>query len=224
MSSFAQSVLVIGDSHMTSPLGLYLYEDLKPYTSELVVKGNASSAPFSWLGDKIYSYTGGTFSASTNKETQSTYWKLKKPVPKLKDLLTEQRPDLVVVELGANDVRAITDLDGNIDQYNFKKRLVYAREMVELINIYGARCAWVGPPNGASKSEASQKVIYKLLKEALEGECEFFETDQRKYFAEGKSHSKHCDGYHFSCTKTQKAKVKEWSKEILHFLKSKKLL
>ncbi len=223
-SLFASNILVIGDSHMAGPFGNYLHKNLKKInsTSNLVTLGHASSSSLHWMSEKDYKLSGGVFHKFSNSDGKNfnhpnpTHWREKVLVPKFEDILNTPFAhnswtgekfnfDTVIIELGANDARAISDQNGKINPWEYEKRQGFVKEMLEIVEQRNLKCFWIGPPNGIKKTQANQSVLYQMLEEVVIKNCSFFSSNH--YKATG------CDGVHFNC-RSEKPKAKAWANEV----------
>lgn len=233
--SYAKSILVIGDSHMANPLGAYMINHLASLEHDIVVLGHASSAPIDWINDKTVYHRGGTYNAAYNnkkyyRDPNPKHWREKVSVPKLSFLLKDMLyhsswkeakrkvPDIVIVELGANDAKVIADKDGN-RSLGYRARFNAAKKMSETIINSGAACFWILPPNGEAKSARNQKVLYDMLIGATKKNCTIYKGSNQ--FKAIKSSALKCDGYHFHCSKKEKLKAFNWSKDIMKYIEDK---
>jgi lysophospholipase L1-like esterase len=216
----AKNILFIGDSHTAGPFGKNIH-NLLSENHNVVTLGHSSSAPIHWLGDKVYKLSGGAFNQmSFNGKTylngNPTHWRVKVNVPKITPLLQDAayhsswplgfEPDLIVIALGANDARALSDQSGNINAYQYAKRQEAIEEMLELV---AGKCIWIGPPMGKKKTEANQTVLYEFLEKNVKGVCPFMSSNH--YNVQG------CDGIHMSCP-SEYPKALEWAKEVRAFI------
>jgi hypothetical protein len=220
-------ILVIGDSHMAGPFGRYLFDHLSK-RHNVVIYGHSGSAAHNWLDDKTHLLSGGiqhlmSFEGLNKSHPNKPHWTTKVEVPKFKELLIDVslhqsfrsiiqdrfRYDSIVIELGANDLRAITNDEGTILQSNFKHRLKFNKKLKTLIVDHGSECFWVGPPSGIKKTDAAQSVVYKMLKEATGLDCKLF--DSRWVYVDV------CDGVHLNCRAGVNL-AKDWALKVSDFI------
>ncbi len=74
--------------------------------------------------------------------------------PKLSKLLNDEKPDLVVVALGANFLP---------EDYSASDIETYAADFAKIITQTGATCAWVGPPHAQKYGDLSAETTQKRL-------------------------------------------------------------
>lgn len=234
-SAFTKNILIVGDSHMANPLGQYLLNHFASLNHNVAIFGHASSAPIDWLGEQEVKHKGGVYHAAYYnkkyyKNPKPTHWKEYIGVLKFNKLLNNMlyhpewvqdkpiKPDVVIVELGANDAKAIADINGNKKQ-PYSDRFDAAFKMSSKIVERGAKCIWILPPNGVAKPKKNQEILYEMLQKAISKNC-FIYTGSKKFVAE-KNTLLGCDGYHFNCNKKEKMKAFEWSLEIKKFFQEK---
>lgn len=229
-TTFASSVLVIGDSHTAGPFGTKIHSLLSTQFNHVVTLGHSSSAAFHWVKETDYKLSGGKFNQMSINRSQHldpnpTHWREKVSVPKLGSVLNDNayhskwkaivgenlKADIVVIALGANDARTIANPDGSIRPNGYKVRKAAIRDMIAAVKQSGSKCIWIAPPNGIKKSPANQKAVYSYLKDAINSECAMM--DSQHYKATG------CDGVHFSCS-SQRPKAIKWAQEAFQFIKT----
>lgn len=159
--AFADTVLVIGDSHTDGAFGRALddglrskervatygvcnarpssYIDETPHHCGHMFRDFQKKEPAKWLGGRLWK---GLIKVK-GKETHVTWVK----TPALDQLLSDHTPDYVVVALGTNPI------DGQgIDDIKAK------------IAAAGKSCVWVGPPTTTSPTPKQTAAVYKLLR------------------------------------------------------------
>jgi hypothetical protein len=222
------NMVVIGDSHTAGPFGRYLHQNLSKHSElNVALYGHSSSAAIHWMQDKKYVLSGGlqhrlTVDGNYYANPNPTHWRVKREVPKLKDILKElafhtqwqqqvgtiSPIDIVVVALGANDLRTVTNEDGTPAR-NYQARQKYVIKMLDFIEQAGAKCLWVGPPDGIKKTPQRQSTLYRYLKEAVGNRCPFYSSNHFKATA--------CDGVHFNC-RSLLPLAKKWAGEVTEFI------
>jgi len=219
-SVIAKDILFIGDSHTAGPFGKNIHRLLSK-DHNIVTLGHSSSAPIHWLGDNDYKLSGGAFNQlSLNNRTyfnpNPIHWRVKVNVPKLLPLLTNAsyhsewplsfKPDLVVIALGANDARAISDNEGNIRHSSYLQR---ETALLEMLSTVKGKCIWIGPPNGVKKSQANQNFLYEFLEKNISSQCPFMNSNH--YYVKG------CDGIHMNCS-SELDNAMNWALEVRAFI------
>jgi hypothetical protein len=105
------------------------------------------------------------------------------PTPKIDELIRENRPGLIVIALGANLMGAGLETI----------RATTAR-MVNSVQASGAKCLWVGPPNGRNKTEPKFSQLYEAIQEKVRGVCEFVDSRPVTYYPATGGDGVHFDG------------------------------
>jgi hypothetical protein len=219
-------VMIITDSHGVGPFGHELFKRIAQNNQSTVIYAHASSAAIHWVDDKSYLLSGGVFHA-LNLHGQSyhhpnpTDWRQKVVVPKLADLINQyalhstwqklptipNQATFYIIELGANDYRAVSHENGTINHVGYQSRLNYNKQLISKIKKTGASCLWVGPPDGIKKDSKRQAILYQMLRQAVMHECDFF--DSMRYKSTG------CDGIHFSCA-SQSPTARQWANAVFN--------
>lgn len=237
-ASLETNILIIGDSHMAGPFGQYLHQSVSTNTGvNVVTYGHASSAPLHWLSESRQKLSGGVYHQLSANRTinpnelikfsnpNPTDWRTPVEVPFFELLTTsmnlhekwrnngfpDTQYDYVVIELGANDRRAIVNGDRiNLNGYN--QRLKLTRELALLATKNGEKCIWIGPPHGRTKTDFEQATLYKMLKEALEAtSCQLVSSNHYKALG--------CDGVHFNC-REEMDNARKWAGEMATKIKN----
>lgn len=224
----AQSVLIIGDSHTATDFGKILFKKVQSFHHhDLIIMGHASAAPKDWLGPKLKSFENVIYHNAhiagldypIDEKLMQTGWH---SVPLIQNILKDTRyrqlwksaphtkPDLVVIELGANDQKVISDDKGRVSTWNLKqeylKRSQYIKEMISHVEDSGAQCLWVGPPMGRNKSWKKQRTLYRMLKKSIGHRCRFFNSNSYKA-------TKCSDGIHFNCPQ-DRPEAARWAQNV----------
>ena len=222
---------------MAGPFGQYLHQSVATNTGvNVLTYGHSSSAPLHWLSDTRHKLSGGVFHQLSANRTinpneilkfrnpNPTDWRERVEVPSFRSItenvnlhqqweangFTDTRYDIVVIELGANDRRAIVTNE-TVNQNAFDQRLLLAKELAELATQNGAQCLWVGPPHGRTKTDFEQETLYKMLEEAInQTSCKLISSNHYKAMG--------CDGVHFNC-REEMDNAKKWAAEISKTIK-----
>lgn len=209
-----KSILIIGDSHSATDFGKILFNRVQGFhQDDLVIMGHASAAPKDWLGPKLKSFKNVIYHNAhiagldypIDEKSMLTGWH---SVPLIQNIVKDMRyrkawksapharADLVVIELGANDQKVISDDRGRVSTHELKteylKRSQYIKTLISHVKDSGAECLWVGPPMGRNKSWRKQRTLYRMLKKAVGRQCRFFNSNSFKA-------TKCSDGIHFNC-------------------------
>tara|TARA_R110000868_G_scaffold164359_14_gene396919 strand:- start:151 stop:906 length:756 start_codon:yes stop_codon:yes gene_type:complete len=237
-ASVEKNVLIIGDSHMAGPFGQYLHQSVATVRGvNVITYGHASSAPLHWLSETRHKLSGGVYHMYSANRTINPYelirlvnpnptdWRIPVEVPEFESLMSKMqlhfewlrggaqflKPDIVVIELGANDRRAIVQND-QVNQRSYDKRLELTRRLANIATQDGAKCLWIGPPHGRTKTDFEQATLYKMLTEALDGtSCELVSSNHYKAIG--------CDGVHFNC-REEFGNAKSWANEMAQKVKA----
>tara|TARA_R110000868_G_scaffold313440_1_gene574416 strand:+ start:650 stop:1330 length:681 start_codon:yes stop_codon:yes gene_type:complete len=223
---------------MAGPFGQYLHQSIATVRSvNVITYGHASSAPLHWLSQTRHKLSGGVYHMYSANRTLNPYelirlvnpnptdWRNPVEVPEFEPLMSKMqlhfewlrggapiiKPDVVVIELGANDRRAIVQND-QVNQRSFEQRLEYARKLASIATESGAKCLWIGPPHGKTKTDFEQDTLYKMLTEALQStSCELVSSNHYKAMG--------CDGVHFNC-RDEFDNAKKWANEMAQKIKA----
>lgn len=216
----AKDILFIGDSHTAGPFGKLLHQRLSK-KHNIATYGHASSASIHWMSKKEIKLSGGVFNelffeGKTFKNPNPTHWRVKVKVPKLISLLDQAsyhdqwersfKANLVIIALGANDARSISNDNGDIRQNVYQKR---QKAILDMINSLDVPCIWIGPPNGVKKPQANQKVLYEYLEQTIIGKCPFMNSNH--FIVKG------CDGIHMNCP-SEMDNARKWVSEAHNFI------
>jgi hypothetical protein len=231
-----KNILFIGDSHTAASYAfggeVQRLLALTKRFQNVVTLGHSSSAAIHWIDKKSYKLSGGIYHALTTKNGKEIghpnqpHWKEKIPVLKFKDVISNMAvhpkwkesigvatPDIIVIALGANDARSVSNSNGEINRPAFNKRKEKIESMISMIDKIQAQCIWIGPPMGEKKTQANQKTLYNYLDSAIANKCKFMSSNHYVARVSGK----YCDGVHMSCP-TEREKAKEWAKETVEFI------
>jgi len=225
---YSKNLLFVGDSHTAGYFGQDTHKLLSKSFDNVATFGHSSSAAIHWVSDKSFKLTGGKFNeffymGEKLKDPNPIYWRVPSLVPKFDNVIANmayherwQReigsriiPDLVVIALGANDARSISDENGRINSISYKRRALAIESMLDKLEAIGAQCIWIGPPNGIKKSRKNQETLYKYLRSTVGSRCKFMSSNH--YLVNG------CDGVHFNC-RALRHKALKWAQEVNNFI------
>jgi len=128
-------VLMIGDSHTVGTYGREMDSLLRSTGASVESYGSSGSSPSWWMrGTPTSSGFVGRHADGTVE--QPADWRTSHVTPRLRDLIAQQHPDVLVVSLGGN-MRGMTDAQ--------IQRQV--RELGEVARESGTRLVWAGPPS-----------------------------------------------------------------------------
>lgn len=138
MPASAANVLFIGDSHSVGPFGWKLDELLRTVPGTKVGTYSSCGSIFQWWETGKATPCGYFFRGMDAKTEKG----IKGPTPVFDTLMKEVKPELVVVELGANyvgydDAFAVADM----------------KKLVKKISGSGAACFWITKPDSRKGHE-----------------------------------------------------------------------
>lgn len=138
-------VLVIGDSHTAGPFGDELDRLLRAKGANVHTVGSSGATADNFITGK--GTTNGFSDHKTNGQTQKT---AAHATPKLEELINEDKPDTILVNLGANFRGA--------GPAGIKKQV---NEIGEIAKKHGIKITWVGPPT-TRKDEGDRSSLQKF--------------------------------------------------------------
>lgn len=162
-------VLFIGDSHSVGTFGKTMDTVLSSLGAEqggarVETYASCGSSPDWWFSG--HETPCGYFSDVDGKKTETA----KHATPLLRELITHQDPDLIIIELGANL------MGDSLDHAQTTTREMLTLVSEQLAKKPGRRCFWIGPPNGRNKTEPKFSQLYDLIKTETIGICELFDS------------------------------------------------
>jgi hypothetical protein len=171
----AGTVLYVGDSHSVGPFGWKLDELLRGAGQNTATYASCGSIAQWWVTGKPTPC--GYFFRDLAGKTEKG---VKGPTPIFTDLLAKVKPEVVVVELGANYAGMPSD------EFAIKDMGAMAAE----IKAAGAACFWVTKPDSRNRTDIPR--ILSLTNKAVAGNCQVFDsTKVTQYPATGG------DGIHY---------------------------
>ena len=166
----AGNILFIGDSHSVGPFGWKMDELLRTVPGARVGTYSSCGSIYQWWETAKPTPCGYFFRSVDGKTEKGT----KGPTPIFDTLMKEVKPDLVVVELGANyvgydDTFAVNDM----------------KKLVKKISAAGASCFWITKPDSRKGHEDIPRIL-QLTHTAATPYCAYFDsTLVTKYPATG---------------------------------------
>lgn len=139
------NVLVIGDSHTAGPFGDELDRLLRAKGANVHTVGSSGATADSFITGK--GTTNGFSDHKVNGQTQKT---AAHATPKLEELINEDKPDTIIVNLGANFRGA--------GPSGIKKQV---DEIGEIAKKHGIKITWVGPPT-TRQDESNRSSLQKF--------------------------------------------------------------
>ena len=172
----ASTVMLIGDSHSVGPFGWYLDENLRKEGYKVATYASCGSIGTWWTTQQKTTcgyYSNDLEGKVTKANTHAT--------PKLSALLSEVKPEVVIVELGSNYVKLTNDEAAKNDMKAFVKQIKDA----------GASCFWISAPDMRLYRDQLPR-LSKLVNEAVGNDCAIYDsTSVTSYPATGG------DGIHY---------------------------
>ena len=156
----AGTVLFVGDSHSVGPFGWKLDELLRAGGQQAASYASCGSIAQWWVTGKP-TPCGYFFRDLDGKTEKGT----KGPTPIFTDLLARVKPDVVVVELGANYANTPSD------EFAVKDMADLARK----IKAAGADCFWVTKPDSRVGHEQIPRIL-ELTNKAVADKCKVFDS------------------------------------------------
>lgn len=233
----SKNILIVGDSHMAGPFGQFLHQSVSTNIgTNTITYGHANSLPLHWLSSVRFSRAGGVYhSLSAHKtinpnslirmsDPNPTDWRNEVEIPQLYPLVSNMnlhedwskqdfplaQPDYVIIQLSPF-ARSEMQHNEAITNHNYEKYKSYIRELAQVATSHGARCLWIGPPNGLAKTVTEVNLSYQILTEALaETSCELVSSNHYK--------AMQCDGIHFNCREEMDI-AKKWANEVAQRVK-----
>jgi len=138
-------VLVIGDSHTAGPFGDELDRLLRAKGANVHTVGSSGAT-----ADNFISGKGTTVGYADHKSNGQTEKTSAHATPKLEDLINEDKPDTIIVNLGANFRGA--------GPSGIKKQV---DEIGEIAKKHGIKITWVGPPT-TRQDEGNRSSLQKF--------------------------------------------------------------
>lgn len=159
--AYAANVLFIGDSHSVGPFGWKMDSLIRKVSGIKVGSYASCGSVFNWWETGKATSCGYFFKDINGVTSKGT----KGATPNFDSLLKQLKPQLVLVELGANyggwasDEAAIKDM----------------KKAVNKIASLGAACFWVSKPDSRKDKDTIPRII-RLSKEAALPYCHFFDS------------------------------------------------
>lgn len=195
-SAFASDVLYIGDSHSvitsvnpeSERLGHRLINYYRENGQSVAYYASCGSRPRHWVLSGPSNMCGNTIYSSSEgfNNTPSALSRL----PNLSNLVTQNNPKTVVVNLGDNMFQFNRVNGLNVakaprdDGSTAPTRSQVVKEIKDLIALIptGRECIWVGPTyhspstSSYSKSNAEVDLMYSIISEALGDKCQLIDS------------------------------------------------
>jgi len=196
-SAHANTILFIGDSHVAGPFGHTLDEKLRTLPDTKVESYGICGST------ALYFTHGGNTKCGyfTKKIDGSTTDTLKGPAPLITSLLTELKPDQVVIELGSNYATG----------WEVPGMIADMASLAKAATSQGAKCTWISMPD-TRKFKAQQKMVLQATVDAVAPYCNYIDsTLLTEYPATGG------DGLHYEAPNAVHIAV-NWAKQVFRYL------
>ncbi|WPU66075.1 SGNH/GDSL hydrolase family protein [Peredibacter starrii] len=193
-SVFSSTLLVVGDSHTVGPFGRRLDENLRKEGHKVSTFASCGSIAGWWYTGKktTCGYLSIDESGKLSEATQHT-------TPLIENLLSEIRPDIVLVAFGSNYVKTPSD--------EFVKKDL--QKLLTSINASGAKCFWITPPDMRLYRKEIPR-IKKLIEETVH--CALFDSETVTKYPETGG-----DGVHYWSAKGTPI-AKAWADAVVQSL------
>ncbi len=193
------TVLLIGDSHSVGAFGKTLDSLLRSDPSREVRTVASCGSIIRWFYTGTSTPCGFLKIDASGKMTET----LKAPTPLLSGLLSEKKPDLIIVELGANYMVGYPDATLVRD----------TEQLLQDIDSTGAKCLWVSPPD-SRKYREERKLLVARLEKLVSARCQWFDSLQFTRYPDTGG-----DGVHYS-TSSMIPIAKEWASQVYKVIES----
>ena len=192
----ASTVLFVGDSHSVGPFGWALDQHLRDAGHQVSSFASCGSIPEWWSSGKK---TPCGYS-EINLNGEKIYLKEKR-TPIIEELLADIKPDVVIMEFGANYAKIPSD------QFVIKD----IKAFVAKIKNSGAICFWITNPDTRKNRKYIPRIL-RLTKEAVGNDCPIFESHKVTKYPETGG-----DGVHY-WNKRGTPIAKAWAKKAFEAL------
>jgi hypothetical protein len=188
-------ILVIGDSHSVGPFGKLLVDGLRLLTPKTSLYASCGTVASSWLtGAKTR--CGFYFRTEENKVLSGKIGL----TPKLPGMLETLKPDILVIELGANYVKGFDEESAIADM----------KKILDLLKDLPTACLWVGAPDSRiSRTERSR--LFAWVEKAASERCMVLDSREFTHYPETEG-----DGIHYS----RESDVKAWVDAVVSATRS----
>lgn len=160
VSSQAATVLFVGDSHSVGPFGWTLDQNFRDAGHQVATYASCGSIP-KWFITGQNTPCGFFSRDLKGTKVQVT----KNPTPLIDKLLSDIKPDVVVMEFGGNYL--------NLPNDDFVKNDI--KTFIAKIKATGAACFWITNPDTRNNRAAIPRIL-GLIKEAVGTDCPIFES------------------------------------------------
>lgn len=193
----AKTILFIGDSHSVGPFGWTLDQLLRDDGHTVGTYASCGSIGKWWFsGQKT---PCGFFS----RDLKGNKVQLKEsPTPLISNLLSDIKPELVIMEFGGNYVKTPSD----------EFVIADIQKLVSTVKASGAECLWVTNPDTRTYRADIPRIV-GLIKKAVGDSCPIFESQLVTRYPETGG-----DGVHYWNTLGTPI-AKEWAQKVFNRFK-----
>ncbi len=198
-----KKILLIGDSHVAGPFGKTLDSLLRTLEGTRVETYGVCGAIGSYFFDSTLTNCGYFYHQAEGDAT-SGLRNTKANAPNLPNLIADDRPDLVILELGSNYAKGYT--------YDFIVNDM--KTTAEAAVKSGAQCLWVNMPD-TRKYRKNQKRIIEATHDAIDSLCTFYDsTKVTRYPKYGG------DGLHYEDNASMVHQAEQWAHLVFNEVKN----
>ncbi len=197
-----RSVLILGDSHTVGTFGQTLDRLFRADPEQQVRTFASCGSIIRWWYTGRETNCGYLGVDESGEKFETTRFR----TPLIPKLLGPKKPDLIVIELGANYVMGYPEATMKAD---------FAR-LLEDIRKTGAGCAWVGPPH-MRRFDSELKTLVPAIRSLVEKSCTWIDSrDFTSYPPSGG------DGIHYG-TPVLRPLAEKWAREVFQAINQKNL-
>ncbi|GMU57184.1 MAG: hypothetical protein AMXMBFR33_63300 [Candidatus Xenobia bacterium] len=132
-------VLMIGDSHTVGTFGTELDRQLRSTGAQVETYGASGSSATQWANGGTTS--SGFVARHANGSVEQPQWNSRQSIPRLEDLIARNKPDVIIVNLGAN--------------FRSGDPSAQVKSLGEIAKRHNIKLIWVGPPKTRQDSSNS---------------------------------------------------------------------
>jgi hypothetical protein len=193
------NTLIISDSHGTGAFGLELTHLLEKDNEQISFYAFGGSKPIDWIeGNNL---TWGFWEYHTGKENRRGD---NRSVPKLIELISEHRPEKVIINLGTN---IVWHEQTEKDRHSIQLLMKTAKDV-------NADCVWIGPPDLNVPEEQQKRWVRDVHQELQElsvtEECQLIESWKFTHYPKNSG-----DGVHYDKIPIKGPRLaKNWARKV----------
>lgn len=173
--------------------GQHLDKLLRQTGATVESHGCCGTTPGYWTKGKYFRC--GYFAVYASSQTVKLPCGKPRKTPKIADLLTSFKPNIVIVSLGANMVK-----------FSEESIMLQTRSLADAIIKTGAKLYWISSPKGENKPEDLLDQQYETLKKALAGKAYLIDASYTRYYGN--------DGRHYNGTLGKKM-AEMWAQAVV---------